>query len=109
VNSGDRVLQEGNMAQALQDSRSQAASGAQSLLQQYQDQEAATKAGDADSQTQALSDAYNRYVQQYLANPPATSASPSGGSTAPSSGTPAPKAKGSAKKIAHKSKHGRKK
>lgn len=100
VDSGYRVLQDTNMAQALQDARAAAASQAQSQIQQYMDQSAATQAGDANTLSQALADAYNRYVQQYLNNPPASPSTPS---------APAPKAhKGSAKKIAHKSKKGHK-
>lgn len=69
VNSGYRVKQEGNMAQAYQDALAQAASGFQNQYQGIQGQLAQTLAQDSDTLSQAYSDAYNRAVQQQLATP----------------------------------------
>ena len=67
VNSGYRVEQEGNMAQGLQDALAQAASGFQSQYQGIKGQLAQELAQNADTLSQAYSDAYNRAVQQQLA------------------------------------------
>ena len=67
VNSGYRVQQEGNMAQAYQDALAQAASGFQNQYQTIRDQLAQQQAQNADTLSQAYSDAYNRAVQQQLA------------------------------------------
>lgn len=69
VNSGYRVQQEGQMAQALQDALAQAASGFQNQYAGIQNQLAQTEAQNADTLSQAWSDAYNRAVQQQLATP----------------------------------------
>lgn len=69
VNSGYRVEQEGNMAQALQDALAQAASGFQNQYAGIQNQLSQTEAQNADTLSQAWSDAYNRAVQQQLATP----------------------------------------
>lgn len=67
VNSGYRVEQEGNMAQGLQDALSQAASGFQNQYQGIQNQLAQTLAGNADTLSQAWSDAYNRAIARAAA------------------------------------------
>lgn len=77
VNSGYRVEQEGNMAQAYQDALAQAASGIQSQLQGYQSDLSSEEAQQAQALSQAVSDAYNRALQQQLAT---ASASGSGDS-----------------------------
>lgn len=77
VDSGYRVQQEGNMAQALQDSLAQAASGFQSQYQQIQNALQQQEAQNADTLSQAWSDAYNRALEQQLAN---ASVLPSGSS-----------------------------
>ena len=69
VNSGYRVEQEGNMAQAYQDALAQAASGFQNQYQGIRGQLAQELAQNADTLSQAYSDAYNRAVQQQLAIP----------------------------------------
>lgn len=67
VNSGYRVEQEGNMAQGLQDALAQAAAGFQSQYQGIRGQLAQALAGNADTLSQAYSDAYNRAIQRALA------------------------------------------
>lgn len=69
VNSGYRVQQEGQMAQALQDALANAASGFQNQYQSIQDALHQTEAQNADTLSQAWSDAYNRALQQQLATP----------------------------------------
>ena len=66
VDSGYRVQQEGQMSQGLQDALAQAASGFQNQYQGIKDQLAQTEAGNADTLSQAWSDAYNRALQQQL-------------------------------------------
>ena len=68
VDSGYRVQQEGNMAQAYQDALAQAASGFQNQYQSIRDALAQTEAQNADALSQAYSDAYNRALQEQLAN-----------------------------------------
>lgn len=68
VDSGYRVQQEGNMSQALQDSLAQAASGFQNQYQSIKDALAQQEAQNADTLSQAWSDAYNRALQEQLAN-----------------------------------------
>lgn len=77
VDSGYRVQQEGSMAQAYQDALAQAAAGFQNQYQSIRDQLAQTEAQNADTLSQAWSDAYNRAVQQQLAT---ASTVPSGSS-----------------------------
>ena len=69
VDSGYRVQQEGNMAQSYQDALAQAASGFQNQYQSIKDALAQTEAQNADTLSQALSDAYTRALQQALSNP----------------------------------------
>lgn len=67
VNSGYRVEQEGNMAQGLQDALAQAASGFQNEYQGIKNQLAQALAGNADTLSQAWSDAYNRAIARAAA------------------------------------------
>ena len=69
VDSGYRVQQEGQMAQAYQDALAQAASGFQNQYAGIKDQLSQTEAQNADTLSQAWSDAYNRELQQQLATP----------------------------------------
>lgn len=78
VDSGYRVQQEGNMAQAYQDALAQAAAGFQNQYQSIRDALAQSEAQNADTLSQAWSDAYDRALQEALANP---SVAPSPGST----------------------------
>ena len=71
VDSGYRVQQEGNMAQAYQDALAQAAAGFQNQYQSIRDALAQTEAQNADTLSQAWSDAYTRALQQALASPSA--------------------------------------
>lgn len=85
VDSGYRVQQEGNMSQSLQDALAQAAAGFQNQYQSIRDALAQTEAQNADTLSQAWSDAYTRALQQALTNPAGSSTSTGGGSGTSSS------------------------
>lgn len=71
--SGYRVGQEGLIGQSYQDTLAQAAAGIQSGLGGITDQLNHQLEADNAQRAQALADAYQRAVQNALANPPATS------------------------------------
>lgn len=69
--SGYRIGQEGQIGQDYQDSLAQAAAGLQSGLGSVTDQLNQQLQADNAQRAQALADAYQRFVQNALANPPA--------------------------------------
>lgn len=77
--SGDRVTQQGNLANQYGATRAQDAAQEQAAQQQIQATQLAAQLAAQQAVTQAQSDAYNRYLQQLLANPPSVDDSTASG------------------------------
>lgn len=108
--SGARIHGEGLLGQDYQDRLAQAAASVQAGLSGINDNLSSALMSDRDRLNAALADAYNRELQNALANPPAdssTSTSSSGSGSGGGKGKPKPKPKGKRHRLAHAAGGGR--